>query len=199
MRGLLYILLFLFVTLSVAKADRCVNYVNDVRKAHYKVFGLDYPYWYGVGQLKQESGCRDIISRDGIGSQGLPQITYRWWSKFLTSKGIYDIKSVSNQTLAQAYIMQDAKKQAYSSHLWVAYQIYNGGSLVNKEISKARKDLDIIEVPHSIARKYCIRKDIIFNNGQRINACDINYEYPEKIYEYSQKYKIGNDLPYFFW
>ena len=139
MRGLLYILLFLFVTLSVAKADRCVNYVNDVRKAHYKVFGLDYPYWYGGGQLKQESGCRDIVSKDGIGSQGLPQITYRWWSKFLTSKGVYDIKSISNQTLAQAYIMQDAKNQAYSSHLWVSYQIYNGGGLVNKEITKARK------------------------------------------------------------
>lgn len=197
MRELVFILLFLSATLWAA--DRCNSYTQDVRKAHYKVFGLDFPYWYGVGQLKQESGCRDILSKDGIGSQGLPQITYRWWKPFLTSKGITDIGSVGNQLLAQAYIMQDAKKQAYSSHLWVAYQVYNGGGLVNKEIKRAKEDLGILEVPHPIAYKYCNRKVITFNNGQKIDACFINYEYSEKIYKYSQQYKIGNDKPYNFW
>jgi hypothetical protein len=173
--------------------------VQGVRKAHYKVFGLDYPYWYGVAQLKQESGCRDILSKDGIGSQGLAQITYRWWKPFLNSKGIANIGSVDNQLLSQAYIMQDAKKQAYSKNLWVAYQVYNGGGLVNKEISRARLDLDIIEVSHSIAYKYCKRKIITFNSGQKIDACLINYEYSQKIYEYSKQYKMGQDGSYTFW
>lgn len=193
MRVLVFILLFQFATLWAG--DRCNNYIKDVRKAHYKVFGLDFPYWYGIAQLKQESGCRDVISRDGIGSQGLAQITYRWWKPFLNKKGIDSISSVRNQTLAQAYIMAQSKKQAYSSHLWVAYQIYNGGNWVNKEITRARQDLGIREVPHYIAKKYCTRKKVYYGK----TACEINYEYPEKIYKYAQKWKMGNDYPYKFW
>lgn len=197
MLGRYFILLFLFVTLSVA--NRCDKYVKDVRLAHFQVFGIDYPYWYGVAQLQKESGCRNVISNDGVGSQGLAQITYRWWKNFLSSKGIDEIVSVRNQTLAQAYIMKNAKKQAFSSHLWVSHQIYNGGSLVNKEITKARQDLGIREVPHHIARKYCKRKNIKFNNGQVINACDINYNYSIKIYKYSKRWKMFSDYPYRFW
>lgn len=193
-----FILLSLFVTLSLP-SNRCDNYVRDVRKAHFQVFGVGFPYWYGVAQLQKESGCRNVISNDGIGSQGLAQITYRWWKKFLSSKGIDEIVSVRNQTLAQAYIMKNAKQQAFSSHLWVAYQIYNGGSLVNKEITRARKDLGIREVPHNIARKYCKRKDIKFNNGQVINACDINYNYSLKIYKYADRWRLWNDGDYTFW
>jgi len=193
---LLFILLFLFATLS---ADRCQSYVQDVRKAHYKVFGLDYPYWYGVGQLKQESLCRDVISRDGVGSQGVAQITYRIWKKFLEKRGVDNIQSISNQLTAQALIMKDCKKQAFSSHLWVAYQVYNGGPLVNKEITRARLDLGIREVPHCVAVKYCKRKTITFSNGQKINACDINYDYSEKVFKYGNKYKIINTNSYIFW
>ena len=43
---------------SVRKQDRCTGYVQLVRKEHFRCFGLDFPYWYGVGQLRQESGCR---------------------------------------------------------------------------------------------------------------------------------------------
>ena len=191
MRGLVFILLFLYVTAS--GAERCDSYVQDVRKAHYKVFGLDYPYWYGVAQLKKESNCREVISRDGIGSQGLAQITYRWWKPFLDKKGIYHLNRRSNQLLAQAYIMQDAKKQSYSSHMFSWYMIYNGGNWINKEMTKAREVLGIREVPHEVARKFCQRGNITFNNGQVISACDINYSYPEKIYKYGQKWKVGND------
>lgn len=196
MSRLLFILLFLFATLS---ADRCQSYVQDVRKAHYKVFGLDYPYWYGVGQLKQESLCRDVISRDGVGSQGVAQITYRIWKKFLTERGVNNIQSISNQLTAQALIMKDCKKQAFSSHLWVAYQVYNGGPLVNKEITRARVDLGIREVPHCIAEKYCRRKIITFSNGQKISACEINYDYSKKVFKYGNKYKIIDTDSYIFW
>ena len=196
MLRLLFMSLFLFVTLS--EANRCNSYVQKVRKAHYLVFGLDFPYWYGIGQLKQESGCRNVISRDGVGSQGLPQITYRIWQKFLDKKGIKSIRGISNQLLAQAYIMQNAKQQAYSSHLWVAYQVYNGGGLVNKEITRARKAYAIREVPHKIAKQFCKRKIVHFNNGQSINACKINYEYSEKVFKFGNKYKLFN-TEYIYW
>jgi len=187
MLRLLFILASFTLTLW---AGRCEAFVQPVRVAHYQVFGLDFPYYYGVGQLKQESGCRNVISMDGVGSQGVAQITYRIWQKFLNTKGIHDIQSIGNQTHAQAYIMKNCKQQAYSSHLWVAYQVYNGGSLVNKEITRARKDLGIREVPHDIARKYCKRKVVHFNNGQSISACDINYDYSEKVFKYGNQFKI---------
>ena len=193
---LLFILLLSTLTLS---AGRCKAYVQPVRVAHYAVFGVDYPYWYGVGQLQQESNCRNVISRDGVGSQGVAQITYRIWQKFLSKKGINDLQSVGNQTHAQAYIMKNCKQQAYSSHLWVAYQVYNGGSLVNKEITRARKALNIREVSHDQAREFCKRKIIHFNNGQSISACDINYEYSQKVFKYGNKYKLFETAQYRFW
>jgi len=180
-------------------ADRCHSYIQDVKLAHFKVFGVDYPYWYGVGQLKQESGCRDIVSLDGVGSQGLAQITFRVWKNYLFKKDIYSLSSVKHQLKAQAYIMKSCKKQAYSSHLWVAYQIYNGGSLVNKEIAKARKKLHIREVPHDIARLFCKRKVIRFKNGQTINACDINYEYSVKVFVYGRRYSYIQSKRYRYW
>lgn len=196
MLRLLFISLFLFVTLS--EGSRCTHYVQQVRKAHYSVFGLDFPYWFGVGQLEQESGCRNIISNDGVGSQGLAQITYRIWQKYLQEKGINEITSLCNQLKAQAWIMKNSKAQAYSSHMWVWYQVYNGGGAVNKEISRARKVYGIREVPHAMAREFCKRKDVVFSSGQRINACDINYEYSEKVFKYGLKYKLF-DTDYKFW
>lgn len=193
---LLFILLLSTPTLS---ADRCQSLVQSVRVAHYAVFGLGYPYWYGVGQLKQESGCRDIISRDGVGSQGVAQITYRVWQKFLNKKGITNIDSIGNQLHAQAYIMKNCKQQAYSSHLWVAYSIYNSGSIVNKEIMTARRKLRIREVPYEIAKRYCKRKMIHFNNGQSISACKIGYDYPKKVFKYGKKYEMFNTKKYRFW
>lgn len=198
MLRLYFILLFLSHTLLAV--DRCQSLVHDVRKAHYRVFGLDYPYWYGVGQLKQESRCRDVISRDGVGSQGVAQITYRIWKKYLLKHSVDDLMSINNQLTAQALIMKNCKKQAYSSHLWVAYQVYNGGALVNKEITRARVELGIREISHEMARLYCKRRTITFLNGTQINACDINYDYSKKVFKYGNNYKfIDNDSKYIFW
>jgi hypothetical protein len=198
MQRLLSMLLFLSVTLSAG--DRCKTYVQEVRRAHYSAFGLDYPYWYGVGQLKQESQCRDVISRDGVGSQGVAQITYRIWQKYLNQHGIYHINNIRNQLTAQALIMANCKEQAYSSHLWVAYQIYNGGPLVNKEIQRARVSTGLREIPHDIAREYCKRKTVTFDNGQTINACDINYDYSIRVYNYGRDYGVINESnKYHYW
>lgn len=189
MRELGFILLFLVVTLSEVKAfDRCDSYTQEVRKAHFKVFGLNYPYWYGVAQLKQESNCRDVISRDGIGSQGLAQITYRWWQKYLKTKGINDIKSISNQLLAQAYIMQNASYQNPYKSLWINYQIYNGGNHVVKELKRANS------TKWEDGLKVCDRGYTTFSNGTKKSNCEINYDYSKKVYQYGQKWKIGNDV-----
>jgi len=187
--------LLAFAFVSVVSANSCDRYVHDVRKAHYQVFGLDFPYHYGVAQLQKESDCRDVISGDGIGSQGMAQITYRWWKKFLDSKGIDDIRSVRNQTLAQAYIMKNSKEQAFSKRMYSWYMVYNGGGGINTEIKKAREDLGIVDIKHHIAMKYCTRNKIIYGK----TACEINYDYPVKIYEYAKRWKLFGDGGYKFW
>lgn len=194
---LLFMLLLFTLTLS---ADRCQQYIQPERAATYEVFGINAPYWYAVGQIKAESGCRDIISRDGVGSQGLAQITYRVWQKFLNKKGIHNLYNVGNQLHAQAYIMKNCKKQAYSSHLWVAYSVYNSGSVINREIVKARRALGKREITWDEAKPFCKRRVIHFNNGQSISACKIGYEYPKKVYKYGFRYKIfENKSKYIFW
>jgi hypothetical protein len=129
-----FILLILAISFSYAQ-KRCEIYVQEVRKAHYSQFGVDFPYQYGVGQLQQESECRNILSRDGVGSEGLPQITYRVWQKTLKLNGIESIIAIPDQLKAQAIIMKSVYQPKYG--LWVTYQIYNGGRLVIKEIFRA--------------------------------------------------------------
>jgi hypothetical protein len=197
MRTLLAVSLFLLVTACVpayaGTIDRCRSYSQDVRTAHIYYFGLDFPWHYSVAQLQQESLCRDVISRDGIGSQGAAQITYRWWRKPLAKVGIDEISSRKGHLRAQAYINWDAWGQS-PRKLWVSYQIYNGGRLVLKEIKRAGA------VDHTAARAECRRKIIRFNNGQEISACDINYEYSERISRFAERYRLIEDPDrYQFW
>lgn len=173
--------------------ERCNGYAQEVRRAHYAQFGLDYPWWYGVAQLQKESGCRNILSRDGVGSEGLAQITWRWHKERLGRAGITEIRTTGNQLRAQALLMRDAWRQA-PGRLWVAYQIYNGGGLVLQEIRRAGA------VDHGLARSECRRRNITFDNGQVINACAINYGYSVKLASYADTYRRGPDAErYPFW
>jgi hypothetical protein len=192
---LLLLILWAVSLPSIAGAsDRCQSYSQEVRKAHAYYFGIDFPWHYSVAQLQQESNCRDVISKDGIGSQGAAQITYRWWKKPLAKAGITEITSRRNHLRAQAYINFDAWGQNRYKRLWISYQIYNGGRLVLKEIKKAGFPC------WELARKECNRKIITFSSGQKIDACDINYDYSKKIYEYSETYRMISDSDKFkFW
>ena len=191
--------LFLFATLLAVdilagSMQRCQSYVQEVRKAHYAQFGVDYPYQYGVGQLVQESGCRNILSLDGVGSEGLPQITYRLWQKPLKAKGIASIKAVPDQLKAQAIIMKTLYKSKYG--LWVAYQVYNGGGFVLKEINRAGGE------NWEKAKAQCRRGQSCFIwKGQRScrSNCDINYEYSVLVYKYGEKYASVRSKQYRYW
>lgn len=189
---------FLFATLlavSLFGADRCASYVQEVRRAHFGVFGVDYPYQYGVAQLKQESGCRDILSNDGIGSQGMAQITYRWWQEVLKKNGILEIRSLTNHFKAQAVIMKSLYKPEYP--LWVTYQLYNGGGWVLKEIARAGV------VDWEKAKQKCQRGQSCFTmrDGTKHcrSNCDINYEYSKLIYNYAKAYNGIHSTKFLYW
>ncbi len=147
------------------------------------------------GQLQAESLCRHrVLSGDGIGSEGLAQITFRVWRAQLDREGITEIHSIPNHLRAQAYINRAAYDQATCKRLWVVYQIYNGGGLVNKEIRRAGS------CDHAAVRAVCSRRIITFRNGSRRSACDINYEYSTHIFRLGRDlYGVEDDGGYDFW
>jgi len=172
---------------AYAHAGRCLQYAQNVRVEHFREFGIDYPWHYAVGQLQQESGCRNIISNDGVGSQGVAQITWKVWGKYLVAHGVTDMVGIRNQLRGQALINKDSWNQAKPKKLWISWQIYNGGRLVLKEIERAGSpDWDM-------ARNECHRKVITFASGQKIDACEINYSYSKLIFKYGDQYRIGPD------
>lgn len=183
-----------FLTVPKAHAlQRCKQYAHDVKRFHNWYFGIDFPSEYSVAQLHKESLCRNhILSSDGIGSEGPAQITFRVWKKQLEDAGITEIKTIPNHLKAQAYINHACYEQAACKRLWVMYQIYNGGGLVNAEIARAG------ECDWTKAYRACKRRDIVFGNRQKRNACDINYEYSLKIYEIAEAYRgyIGQSRIY---
>lgn len=191
----LIVLFALSLSLFGGSIQRCQSYVQDVRKAHYAQFGVDYPYQYGVGQLVQESGCRNILSYDGVGSEGLPQITFRLWQKPLKAKGINSIKSIPDQLKAQAIIMKSVYDPKFG--LWVTYQKYNGGGLVLKEIKRAGAE-DWVK-----AKAQCRRGQSCFTypNGKRecVSNCDINYDYSVQVWKYGGKYATVKTDHYRYW
>jgi len=189
------VLLFASMTLYAGSIQRCQSYVQEVRKAHFSQFGIDYPYQYGVGQLVQESGCRNIISYDGVGSEGLPQITYRLWQKSLKAKGVESIKAIPNQLKAQAIIMKSVYQPKYG--LWVTYQVYNGGGLVLKEINRAGAE------DWEKAKANCKRGQSCFTypSGKKecVSNCEINYDYSNQVYKYGEKYASIRSSKYRYW
>jgi hypothetical protein len=175
--------------------ERCRQYAHDVNRYHAQYFGLGFPSGYSVAQLEAESLCRkDIRSSDGMGSQGLAQITFRVWRNRLAKEGITEISTIGNHLRAQAVINHDGFKQAACKNLWVMYQITNGGPLVNKEIARAGS------CGQAEARKECRRHDVVFKDGSRRSACDINYEYPARIHRLgSTLYGAADGGGFVFW
>ena len=184
---LLFIVTLLAVNLFAL--ERCALLTQKVRVAHFKEFGISFPYQYGIAQLEQESACRASISNDGAGSQGVAQITYRLWKKILDQEGITEIASVQGCLRAQAAIMRYLHEPGRP--LWITYQRYNGGDWVLKEIKKAGVQ------DWTKAKAQCTRGNSHFKlkNGtvQTRNNCDINYEYSQKIYKLGGQYGAIQD------
>lgn len=194
MRRLLLLILLAVDLCAGGSIQRCNQYVQEVRRAHWEQFGVDYPYQYGVGQLVQESGCRNILSLDGVGSEGLPQITYRLWQKPLIAYGVKSIRAIPDQLKAQAIIMHSVYEPRYG--LWVTYQKYNGGGLVLKEIGRAGSE------NWKLAKDQCRRGQSCFTyKGIKTcrSNCDINYEYSVLIYKYGGQYATTRSSKYPFW
>ena len=199
LRFLLAVFFTLYLFSDIASAANCSFYSNDVRRFHYEQFGIDFPYWYSIAQIQKESNCINTLSKDGIGSEGLPQITYRWWAGELKKHNIKDLKTVSNQLKAQAIINKYNYDRLPIKKLYIMYQAYNRNlNTVIKENVEGVYEKGLYRCQTKNLQNICVWK---LPNGtckQYRTNCDINYNYSKTIYQYGQKYKIGQDkIPFF--
>ena len=192
-------LILLLIPVYANALDRCATLVQTVRVEHIKYFGLHYPYWYGVGQLKQESACRETVTAFDAG-QGVAQ--------FMPKTAQY-IQSLMGEKLNPYNAKQAIRMQAFyihriqryenwtarpvsdgvsnGDHLWIAYQIYNGGkSLLYKEYQRAKK------VNWAAMKAQCKRNKIQMKWGI-LDLCEVNYDYSKKIEKYGNQYRRGVD------
>ena len=177
------------LTASPSTSDKCLQYVSSVAYWHQNYFGLDFPYQYAVGQLKQESNCKFVKSVDGYGSVGAAQITPSVWQKRLPT---VDFWSIDGNMRGQAYINKESMNQAIAKKLWVMFQVYNGGGTVNKEIKRAGV------ADWAKAKAQCRRGVTHYKSGDRSN-CDINYEYSQNVFKYGGKYAVNTQSSHFFY
>jgi len=206
---MLRFLLCTLLAVNTFALDRCASYVQEVRRAHFAVFGVDYPYQYGVAQLKEESNCRDILSNDGYGSEGVAQITMSMWAKTLKENGIEEVRTTRNNLRAQAFIMKQNYNEKYP--LWVMYQRYNAGYYVMWEIQRA--GIADWNKAYDTCIDYYYRK----KNGEKLehargdskfnlksgvqyrSNCDINYEYSQKIFKTGKEYSNVGSPKFIYW
>jgi len=178
----------LIIVSEVIGSDRCQQYTSEVRKANFLYWGVNFPYWYAIGQLKQESGCRtDLTAFDG--GMGIAQFmpsTERYVEGLMKENvNPFEAKSAIR---AQAFYMHLLHKQNWANVLWLTYQAYNGGwVLLRKEYQRATiSDWDLM-------RLECRRKVIALKSGKNLDMCDVNYDYSKKVFKYGQLYKVMND------
>jgi hypothetical protein len=168
--------------------DRCESLITDARIEHTRYFGIQYPYWYGVGQLKQESACRTTVTAADAG-QGVAQFMPKTAQYISSLMGeALDPYNPKQAIRMQAFYMHRIHtKENWSGVLWIAYQIYNGGkATLYGEFQRAQMlDWDLMKI-------CCQRKKIQMKWGV-LDFCEVNYDYSKKVEKYGNQYRRGTD------
>lgn len=172
-----------------AATDRCAQYASDVRAAHSRYFGPAFPWWYGLGQLKQESCCRAEVTAfdSGMGiAQFMPKTSRYIQSLMGESLNPYNPKHAVR--MQAFYMARIHAKENWNGALFLDYQIYNGGrGSLYREFQKAGC------VDWAKMKEACQRKKIKMKWGV-LDLCEVNYDYPVRIERYGSRYRTGKDL-----
>lgn len=185
--------LMTFILFEQSLAADCRKLLPKVKSAAEFVLGIDFPYWYNLGQIEAESSCLWRTSLDGIGSVGYAQITPSVWDKVL-GKFFKDWKVKGNfdHFLAHAYVVKDCISKAVCKKLWNAYQYYNRPT-VNREARES--GCNYMRAEQICYNKYvketCVLKTKDGTCKQYRTNCDINYSYGRKVYANGKKYTGG--------
>jgi len=214
--SILFVIFIVLLTGSAWGVDRCVEFVQPVRSQSVKQFGYQFPYWYHLGVMVNESACRpDIISFDG--GIGLYQFTSRTGVLKDIESGLHEKVNPSNpDSSIRAYVyyiaqiirrLTDTEKlnfkgvviypkkyeEACGLRLADVFQVYNGGLWLIKEY-QALGDCNRDKI------KSGCKRGGVYVGKRWLSFCETNYSYPTKVYRYSQKYRQGKtDGAYNYW
>jgi hypothetical protein len=166
-----------------------------VKSAHEWYLGVSFPYWYSVGQLQVESNCIWRTSLDGWGSVGYAQLTERflpWLNEMFPN---WKVKGHIDHFYAQAFLIKQLLRQVVCKKLWNVYQCYNRSCWkVNRE---AKKGKCVWEQAFKICEKqYAENVCVWMTSGgckQWKSACEINYEYSLRVWQFGQRWKEGEE------
>jgi len=152
--------------------------------------GMDAPYHYFMGQIEQESRCREGVTAFD-GGMGLGQFmpgTATWihgkeeaLRELSLKPNPYDARwNIRALVLYDRYLYNTGTCSGW----YFAFRSYNGGAgNLNKEIRRAGScDIALIE-------KRCARKKIKLKCGDILDLCRVNIEYPYQIFQKGEKYK----------
>jgi soluble lytic murein transglycosylase-like protein len=185
---ILFIAISVFLCAQVVYAiDRCQAYIPEIRHWNSYYWGLNFPYWYAVGQAQQESSCRsNAISFDG--GQGLMQFmpaTEKYCEEYI---GFLNMLNPAHAIKANAWYTRQLHKNNKDGALWLDYMFYNGGiGIVLREAQRAGV------MDYDLMRYSCKRNKIKLASGQILDLCDVAYQYPQQVFKYGLKYKTSYD------
>ncbi len=170
--------------------NRCLKYRNQIIRESRVFIGKDAPYPLFLGQIEQESRCREGVTAFD-GGMGLGQFMPA------TANDIHK-KEKALQEISIKPIPYDARwniralilydRNLYNSGMcrgwYYAFRSYNGGQgMLHREIRRAGTcNIEKIE-------EQCNRKTIRLKNGSLLDLCAVNLEYPRLIYKKAERYK----------
>lgn len=215
------LLIVLFLSTDALAIDRCKTHIQEVRRASSQYLGIDFPYHYQIGCMKQESNCRaDVVSFDG--GVGYFQLTPSTGILTEINKDlgvIIDPYKPADNIRAQAYYISKIINKYYKQEsiifgkskakihpkqyvdtcglrLWYVYQQYNGGWWWLYEASKADYTCD-----RYLIQKECTRGGVWIGKDKKtwLSFCEVNYSYPIQIDKYSKEYKLFDSKEWKFW
>lgn len=170
--------------------ERCKKYrAQVIREARYHI-GPAAPYWLFLGQIEQESRCREGVTAFD-GGAGLGQFmpaTARWihgredsLREIAARPSPYDPRwSIRALIVYDRYLSGVVSCEGW----YYVFRAYNGGQgILNREIRRAGScDQGAIE-------RQCRRKVIRLRNGSLLDLCEVNIEYPARIEARGEKYR----------
>jgi len=194
---LFFVVCFLVLSFSVLPwacngqtVNRCLKYKSQVIREARVFIGVDAPWYYFMGQIEQESKCREGVTAfdGGMGlGQFMPATANEIHSK---EKALQELSTKPNPYDARwnirAMVLYD--KRLYDSGVcsgwYFAFRSYNGGAgLLNREIRRAGS------CETSLVEQQCARKKLRLKSGKILDLCEVNIRYPHDVIQKGEGYR----------
>lgn len=160
-----------------------------VREARYHI-GMDAPYWLFLGQIEQESRCREGATAFD-GGAGLGQFmpaTARWihgredslWEIAAKPSPCDPRWSIRALILYDRYLYRVTACEGW----YFTLRAYNGGAgNLNREIARAGS-CDVARV-----EGMCARRKLRLKSGSVLDLCAVNIDYPRQVMRRGERYR----------